>query len=223
MEEESKAIGEVAKTAGKAIDAATKMGQFIASYSKGPLAEAFGIFWDKLKYLRWERQLRYMDQVAERLHLRGLAEPTRSVPLSIMVPILQFGSMEEDNDLQDLWAQLLVNAADADSGIVVEPAFIGILQNLSARDATILEKIYSVSVEYESQALFMYQLPEKVLTERLQVEIDPPVDVQLSLGNLDRLGLIDASVLLGGGPSTRYAYQTVLGRAFMKPCRGKAS
>ena len=221
MEEEVKAIGEVAKTAGKAIEATTKAGQFIAQYLKGSLAEAFGIIEDKLKYLRWERRVRLIDRATELLHQRGLAEPTRSVPMSIMVPILQLGSMEENNTLQDLWAQLLVSAADADSGIVVVPAFIGILQNLSSHDAAILEKIYSVSEEYERQALIMYQLPEKVLTERLQVEIDPPVDVQLSLGNLDRLGLIDGSVLLGGGPSNRYAYQTVLGRAFMKACRGK--
>jgi hypothetical protein len=182
-----------AKTTGKAIDAATY----------------------------WERRARLMDRGAEFLHQRGLAEPNRIVPMSILVPILQLGSMEEDNQLQDLWAQLFVNAADAESGVVVEPAFIGILQNLSARDAAILENIYSVSVEHETQALIMYQLPEKVLTERLPVEIDPPVDVQLSLGNLDRLGLIDAAVMLGGGPSTRYAYQTVLGRAFMKACRDR--
>lgn len=50
--------------------------------------------------------------------------------------------MEEDNELQDRWAQLLVTAPDADSGIVVEPAFIGILQNLSSRDAAILDKIF---------------------------------------------------------------------------------
>lgn len=113
-----------------------------------------------------------------------------------------------------------MSAADADSGIVVEPAFIGILQSLSYRDAAILEKIYSFPAEHESKALIMYQLPERVLTERLQVEIDPPMDVQLSLGNLDRLGLIDGSVLFGR-QNGRYAYQTVLGRAFMKACRGK--
>lgn len=105
MEEESRAIGEVAKTAGKVIDATAKAGQFIAQYAKGTLAEAFGIFEGKLKYLRWERLVRLIDRATELLHQRGLAEPTRPVPMSILVPILQLGSMEEDNELQDRWAQ----------------------------------------------------------------------------------------------------------------------
>ena len=219
MEEEGKSIEEVAKTAGKAIDGATKAGQFISQYLKGPLAEAFGIIEDKLKYLRWERRVRLMDRATEFLHRRGLSEPTRSVSMSTIVPILQLGSMEEDNSLQDLWAQLLVNAADADSGVIVEPAFIGILQNLSSRDAAILDKVYSVPMSEENKALYMHDHPAKVLTERPTVEIDPSVDVQMSLGNLSRLGLIDGAMFWGGGPTNRYAYQTVLGRAFMKACR----
>lgn len=219
MEDEVNAIGEIAKTAGKAIDATAKAGQFIAQYSKGSLAEAFGIIEDKLKYLRWERRVRLIDRATKLLHQRGLAEPTRAVPMSIMVPILQLGSMEEDNELQDLWAQLLVSAADADSGIVLEPAFIGILQNLSSRDAANLEKIYSIPGA--KIALYTHELPARVLTDKPTVEIDPSDDVQLSLGNLNRLGLIDGAMFWGGGPSNRYAYQTVLGRAFMKACRGK--
>lgn len=222
MEEEAKAITETAKTAGKAIDALTKMGQFIAQYLKGPLAQASGIYQDKLTYIRWERQVRLMDRANEFLHQRGIAEPTRPVPMSILVPILQLGSMEEDNELQDRWAQLLVNAADANSGIVVEPAFIGILQNLSSRDAAILEKTYSVAVEDESKPLYMYGLPAEILTEKPSGEINPPAEVHQSLENLKRLGLIQGAMFWGGGTNNQYAFQTFLGRAFMKACRGKA-
>lgn len=221
MEEEMKAIGEVAKIAGKAIDGATKAGQFIAQYLNGPLDVASGIIKDKLTYIRWERRVRLMDRATEFLHQRGLEAPTRSVPMSIIVPILQLGSMEEDNELQDLWAQLLVNAADTGSGIVVQPAFIGILQNLSSHDAVILEKIYSFPVEYESLALYTSQLPATVLTGKPSAETDPPVDVKLSLGNLSRLGLIEGAMFWGGNSNFRYVYQTVLGRAFVKACRGK--
>ena len=143
-------IEEIAKTAGKAIDGASQAGQFISRYLKGSLDEAFGIIEDKLKCLRWERRVRLMDRANEFLRQHGLSEPTRSVPMSTMVPILQLGSMEEDDSPQDLWAQLLVNAADADSGVTVEPAFVGILQNLGSRDAAILDKIYSVPTAHET-------------------------------------------------------------------------
>jgi hypothetical protein len=216
-EEQNKAIGEVAKTTGKAIDAATKAGQFIAQYSKGSLTEAF----DKLKYLRWERRVRLIDRASDLLRQRGLSEPTRAVPMSILIPILQLGSMEEGNDLQDLWAQLLVSAADADSGIAVEPAFIGILQNLSSRDAAILDKIYSFPAEYENLLLYTHELPTRVVAEKQSVEIYPSIDVRRSLENLSRLGLIAEGMFWREDINNRAVYQSVLGRAFMTACRGK--
>ena len=220
MEEETKAITEVAKTAGKAIDVTSKAGQFIAKYLDGPLEVASGIVKDKLAYIQWERRVRLMDRAAEVQRQRGLTAPTRSVPMSTLIPILQLGSMEENDSLQDLWAQLLVTAGDANSGIVVEPAFIGILQNLSSRDAAILDKLYSFPAEYESLALYTCDLPTKVLIERPAVDYRPPKDVCQSLGNLDRLGLIASDMMWGGGHNYQAVCQTVLGRAFITACRG---
>lgn len=166
--------------------------------------------------------MRLMDREAEFLRQRHLTGPTRSVPISIVVPILQSGSMEEDNDLQDLWAQLLVTAGDADSGIVVEPAFIGILQNLSSRDAMILDKLYSFPTEYESLCLYTSALPAEVLISKPATEMNPPKDVCQSLENLNRLGLITSGMMWGGAFSNLAVYQTVLGRAFVTACRGKS-
>lgn len=221
MDEEAKPITEVAKTVGKGIDATSRLGQFIGKYLDGPLEQVSGIITDKLSYLRWERSLRLMDRRDEVLRQRSLTGPTRSVPMSILVPILQLGSMEEDNDLQDLWVQLLVTAGDANSEIVVEPAFIGILQNLSSRDAAILDKLYSFPAEYESLFLYTSALPEKVLIEKPAIDINPPKDVCQSLGNLNRLGLIASGMMWDGGFSYLAVLQTVLGRAFVTACRGK--
>lgn len=221
MEEETKAITEVAKTTGKAIDATTQAGQFFSKFLVGPLEQVSGIVEDKLRFMRWKGSVRLMDRAVEFLRQRGIPGPSRPVPLSILVRIVESGSMEEDNNLQDLWAQLLVTAGDANSGIVVEPAFIGILQNLSSRDAAILDKLYSFPAEYESLALYTCDLPTKVLIERPAVENRPPKDVCQSLGNLDRLGLIASDMMWGGGHNYQAVCQTVLGRAFITACRGR--
>ncbi|MFZ3128241.1 MAG: hypothetical protein WA136_09515, partial [Rhodoferax sp.] len=97
MDEESKAVQEVAKTTGKAIDAAREAGGFIAKFISGPLEQGVGIFEDKLKYLRWERQIRYMQRAQELLKLSGLDSPTRAVPLKLAIPLMQGASLEEDN------------------------------------------------------------------------------------------------------------------------------
>lgn len=223
MENETEAISEVAKTTGKAIDASAGFGRFIAKYLHGSLEVAFGIVKDKLLYIQWEQRERLMDRAEEFQRQRGLTGPTRSVAMNTLVSILQHGSMEEDNDLQDLWAQLLVTAGDASNGLVVEPAFIGILQNLSSRDATILDKIYSFSVEYERLLLYTYDLPVKILTEKAVPGKYPPNDVLQSLGNLNRLGLIADGMMWSDGHSNQAVYQTVLGRAFVSACRGRRS
>ena len=107
IEETAKASQEIAKTTGKAIDAGEKLGQFVARFISGPMEQASGIVEDKLKYLRWERQLRLMKRAEEFMKQLGMTEPSRAVPLKLAIPLLQGESLEDDDDLQDLWANCL--------------------------------------------------------------------------------------------------------------------
>ena len=52
MAEELKAVTEVAKATGKAIDASREVGWFISKFIAGPLKQGMGIIEDKLKYHR---------------------------------------------------------------------------------------------------------------------------------------------------------------------------
>lgn len=63
--ETAKATQEVAKTTSKALVTAEKLGGFISKYIGGPLEQAVGIFEDKLKYIRWERQQRLFKRAQE--------------------------------------------------------------------------------------------------------------------------------------------------------------
>ena len=76
IEETAKAAQEIAKTASKAIEAGEKLGEFISKYIGGPIEQGMGIFEDKLKYMRWERQVRFMQCATELLKSLGLSKPT---------------------------------------------------------------------------------------------------------------------------------------------------
>ncbi len=52
MDEDAKAIQEVAKAAGKAGVAAREAGGFLSKFIVGPLEQGMGIFEDRLKYMR---------------------------------------------------------------------------------------------------------------------------------------------------------------------------
>ncbi|WP_162559899.1 hypothetical protein [Methylobacterium radiodurans] len=116
FDEEAKAVQEIAKASGKAIDASREAGGFIARFIEGPFAIASDIVQDRLRYARWERQQRLMVRAKEFLQEAGLTEPSRRLALNIAVPLLEAASLEENDELQDTWAKILVNAANADSG-----------------------------------------------------------------------------------------------------------
>ncbi len=230
-EEESKAIQEMAKTAGKSIDAAQDLGQFIAKYIGGPLEQAIGIWHDKLKYRRWENQVVLYQKAMAFLQARGLDEPTRSLGLGLAIPLLEEASLADSEVLQDRWATLLANAGDA-SRPEVRRAYVSILAELTPFDATILEMISDadsiyVPTENRSRAsISTVNLPEHVAFEE-EMKVDAKTqkvrpDVEVALVNLARLGLIDSDAAFGGLSTMHWVAMTELGRQFVVACRPSA-
>ena len=97
MSDESDAIKEVAVTAGKITEASREMGGFIAKLIQGPLEQGIGIFEDKLRYIRWERQVRLRTKYKELMREIGMTQPTRTLPLNFAIPFFRGASLEEDD------------------------------------------------------------------------------------------------------------------------------
>lgn len=222
MEEQSKAIKEVAKTTGKAIDTAREAGGFISKFIAGPLEQGVGIFEDKLKYIRWERQVRLMQRVEDFLRLSGLEAPTRPVPMKIAIPIMQGATLEEDNTLQDRWAALLVNAGNSSFSGEIRRSYASILEQLTPLDAQILDVIYSLPFDQSQHAgIVTEELPDRarIPEDKEQEEIKaPPEEVIITLSNLARLGCLRPSITWGGGESFRKVNPTIAGKAFVSAC-----
>ncbi len=176
MEEESKAVQEVAKTAGKAIDAAREAGGFIARFVSGPLEQGIGIFEDHLRYARWERQLRLMLRAEELLKQSGLSSPTKPIPLKLMVPLLQGATLEDDDGLQDRWAMLMVNAANASFDTEIRRSYLDILEQLTPLEAQILDVLYALPFEQSQHAgIVTVDLPRSVrIKEEKEMDLLEP-------------------------------------------------
>jgi hypothetical protein len=211
--EAAKAVQEVAKAASKGIDAATAMGGFIANYVRGPIEQGLGIFEDKLRYARWERQQRLMQRAEAFLVERGLSAPPNGVATKFVVPLLQAASLEEDDQLQDLWAHLLVNASIAPD-VAMKRAFISMLENMSELDAHVLLRLRDVGAGLHD-AIITRELPDRaqVWAQGMEQPLElPPEDVLFSLGNLGRLGTVTGLSTAGGGTSWAAVHLTILGR-----------
>ena len=225
--ETAKAAQEVAKTTGKGIDAGRELGGFVARFIGGPFEQASGIVEDKLTYKRWERQVRLMQRAEEFLDQQGLKAPTRSVPMKVAIPIFEAASMEEDDELQDIWARLLVNAADADSGADVTRALVTIIQDFGPLEARLLQAIDDAPAAiYPSDAILTTLLPHAYLDEgddSDDLAALPPEPVQVALWHLMRLGCIDSGGTWDSLVGIERVKITALGRALVRVCtlRGK--
>lgn len=223
ISESAKAVQEVAKATGKVIDASQKFGGFISRYVAGPLEQGMGIFEDKLKYMRWERQVRLMQRAEQLLREAGLKEPTRAIPLKFAVPLLEAASLEDDDYLQDLWARLLINAANNSSHINVHRAYIAILEQITPFEAVILQKIYSLPYDQtRHNGVVVGDLPESASIGKDDGKEDalsePLGEVKLALANLARLGCIVIQKSWGGGEIFKQVNPTLLGKSFVEAC-----
>lgn len=222
MEEESKAVQEVAKATGKAIDAAREAGSFIARFVSGPLEQGIGIFEDRLRYFRWERQIRLIRRADEMLKEIGMASPTKAVPLKLAIPLIQGASLEEDDSLQDKWATLLVNAANEDCKIEIRRAYIDILEQITVLEAKILDVVYSLSFEAAMHAgIVTVDLPNsaRIAIEGEHKYIEPDQDIILAIANLSRVGCLRPLRTIGGGEIFGRVNPTVFGYSFVQACR----
>lgn len=218
----AEAIKDVANVADKSVDSLKRVGSFIAKLTSGTIEQGMGIFEDKLRYLRWERQVRYMEQASIRMQQIGLSEPNRLIPLKFALPLFESVSLEEDDDLQDLWINLLVNAANKDSGVSLQRVYIDMLQNMSSLDVQVLQKIYALPYEdVMHEGIVTADLPNSA---RVRSKFDgekmsePSQDVVLSLANLERLGCLSVSTSMGGGQYFYLVNPTLLGKKFVEAC-----
>lgn len=223
--ESAKAAQEIAKTAGKVVDASEKLGGFIAKYTAGSLESAMGILEDKLKFMRWERQIRLIDRADEILQKRGLNKPIKAIPLKLAIPLFEAASLEEDDYLQDLWINLLVNAADEESGMDIQRSYIDILEQLTSLEAKIMEKIYLAYPDLlikKDMAIVTTNLPEGIMfvhnSDLPKWNKELNFDVKLALANLDRLGCLSIGKTIGGDEIFYTVKVTYLGEYFVKAC-----
>ncbi len=214
--EASKAVQEIAKSTGQGLVIVQKFGTFIGQFIDGSLEQGCGIIEDKLKYLRWERQVRFMDRANHFMAERDSRMRFRPVPLNVAIPIFEAASLEKDDDLQDLWARLLVNAADAESGLEVKRSLASVLQDFSQMEAHLLQAIHDAPPM--KGGVPTKGLPSSYTDSGEKDPGLPPEPVQIGLWNLRRLGCIESAGTWDSSAGIRRVVITALGKALINAC-----
>ncbi len=109
----------------------------------GSVEQVGGMWEDSLKLRRHMRRVKLLAKVQAKLDEAGF-EP-HQIPDKVWQPIFESASTEDDDFLQDQWANLLTNAANPHDDNEHLASFVKILQQLTSKDAKLLKVIYEES------------------------------------------------------------------------------
>jgi hypothetical protein len=149
----------------------------------------------------------------------------QTVKLSFLFDVVEKASLEEDDELQELWANLLANAADPEHQGLISMSFPDILKQLSKDEAQFLEE-----VQEQNRIPSKEKMRDRELMERRRTAPDLSISPVYE-ENLRRLGLTvqrsegfspaTYSNLTAQGKRlpTRKWTLTALGNAFINACK----
>lgn len=208
--EAAKAVQEVARTTGKVIDAGVKGGGWLDRIFGDAIGHTVAHLWtDRVAARRienaiynWERAETLFLKAAARLKRKGVPI-TRAIAPKVALPLLEYATVEHEEDLHTLWANLVATGMD-ESEEEIHRKYVTTLGEMTSADAATLAEM----VEASKEAISSKKLRDGTLT------YGPGIDGTLKhdpvcVITLNRLGLIEpASVgfktYAPGGHDDRY-------------------
>lgn len=187
LDEEAKALEEVAKAIGKTADVLDRGGRFLDNVFGDSLREFGGGLGDWARYFRY-RNLMFVLDLAGRLYARRKAEGKWTpLPPTYVLPYIEGASMESDEDLQHMWAALLVNATDPSRKVGMRKVFIEILRSIEPLDARILEVLAEPGLDKRYGIYTEARLNADEVANILEAD---EADVKIGLQNLARYSCV---------------------------------
>lgn len=180
-----------------------------------------GILSDNVRFWRFKNQVNIVKKAQKVIDESGL--PKQQIPLKVLTPLIESSSLEEDDQMQEKWANLLANAATGFSGIKAN--YVEILKELSPLEATILDNIYraaNTEIDYEKRKTM--QFDKNKICQVFSLTSD---EGDLIIQNLYRLGVCQppgsSGIMFGnervGLQTTNIFELTSLGFHFIRACQ----
>lgn len=200
----------------------TGVEKFIAVIVPEFVKDVAGILSDQCRFLRLKNQVKILEK-AERYCSEHGIKPQKT-NLKFLVPLIENSSLEEDESMQNMWAALLVSAITVPNDI--QNGFIDILRQISAKEALILDVLYTQAaqkIDYQERGNL--QFSKRKVMEAFFLD-EASFDVMID--NLFRLNLcrppgIYGGTLIGGYPvaaQTKEMFElTSLGFSFIQACK----
>lgn len=107
------------------------------------LAKIGDVLLDKLNYYRCNNAVKFFDKYEQKKTKRSLIGKETPLPPKFLFEILGNSFMEEEDKVQDLWANLLSNWQFAENRTEIAMVLIELLKNISKNEIHILSAIHT--------------------------------------------------------------------------------
>ena len=193
--EAARALRATADATKEAIGAIEKTGGFLNRVFGDIVEDSIGVVADRIKFYRIQNYLALSENTARIMRDRGYsdADITRVVTPKVAIPLIESATLEDDNELQALWAQLLANAMDSKFNLDVRLRHVSLLREMEPLDARILNACYSEKLaNHDNVSLNEFLFERKKTARNFRVAESL---IEVSLLNLIRLSCIDPGFL----------------------------
>ena len=169
----------------------------------GPAAkEIKELLGDRARYWRWKNLLSIREKFNTKCQEQGI-NPEKSenkLALSIGLPLLEVASYQNDDFLQDRWANLLVDSVKSDpQEYNIDITFVRMLEQFSRLDCEVLEYVVENGIEeghVDDTPMVLHPLLESDIRQAF-----PDSLVHIALEKLVSLGCVARSIRLPMTPT----------------------
>lgn len=176
--------------------------EFVGKLVNPAFEEGGGIIQDTIKFWRFKNQINIILKAKKFLEEKKI-EPIKVLPKTL-VSILENGSLEEGDTIQDKWAALLANAADPGKRYSVKPSFAEILKELSPLEVVLLDKMFDEVNQNKNPNKVEIFFDKEKICQTFQVQKE---QFDVIADNLFRLNLCQPPASFGGVKIGEYPVQ----------------
>lgn len=149
--------------------------EFIDKLIGPPIEEAGLLLKDHVTMWRFNNQVRMINKA--KTYCEKLGINPKTISLKLLCPLLEYSSLEENDELQNKWAVLLTNLVDSTQNIE-NHVFPYILSQISLTEYNLLENVYDDKISRQEKLLLEledFKKSKPLLIENLNSKISDVV------------------------------------------------
>ena len=184
----------------------------------GPTVDEIGlVLSENVRLWRLKNQVRILSKAESYLKSKNINP--KKISLKVLLPLLDGASLEEEEELSDKWASLLINYVDPKQNLK-STIFPYLLNQISTLEAMCLEYIDTKWLNRYESIKSEFNISEAELSNLIRLGLIKEVpDLTLDMDNAFEIfeeGPRDRRVLIDSNPNY---ITTELGKLFLKACK----